>query len=134
MKYSISFFVLLCTQIPSSYAQVAKDLSIQSTYVSQGSVDYSVGEIYVIELLGEEENDLEFLEVAAVPNPVVDGTVLMGSNELEGKKIHLTDISGRFLDEILLTGAYLHLPPLSSGIYFIVSPTNEFHSIRIIKK
>ena len=102
-----------------------------------GSIEYSIGEIYVVEIESEKEPERQedYLSVFAIPNPVNDRVQLVGTLELSGKELIIKDVFGRTVARIMMNeNMSFVFPQMSSGIYFIVSSIQEFQPIRVIKE
>jgi hypothetical protein len=127
----------------------------------EGSVSYSIGQVYYTSLQGNknhvtegiqqplvisitpidkiDEKEEEIFKLAAYPNPVTDYFIIEASTyNNRSLSYHLMDLQGRLLklDRIGKSGAKVDISRLSAAIYLLRISDNGKHikTIKIIKK
>jgi uncharacterized repeat protein (TIGR01451 family) len=93
----------------------------------------------LVDVIGMQETVSEALKLTAIPNPLVDQTVITFSEPMHGNAILvLTDIAGRFIKSVPVTEsgkAVISCKDLANGMYYctLFADGNAKGAVKIIK-
>ena len=107
--------------------------SVNSGGLSSDDFSFSFGEIFVVEII-EEEEKLYTVDASMFPNPTTGLSFLKTEWVLENKWIEIYNMFGQQVIRLEVTNNQINCSELSSGIYILKSTSNEFNPIKFIKK